>query len=132
MSRPPAPDLAAGRTQTRLALGLLFVLSAAPTLIALGHGGVENPGLKLPGFAVTAFVLWQVYRGSRLALYLTLALSVLGGLALTLLSPLGGLSLRTLVLLLVGLAFAICGLSLYAHPPIKAFLEAQRRGARPS
>ena len=132
MSRPSlAPDLAAGRFQTLLVLGLLFVLVVAPTLIALARGGVvENPAGKLAGFAVTLFVLWQVFRGSRPALFVTLALSGLGGLALMLLSPLGGLSLRTLEVLLVGLVFAICAVALYAHAPIKAFLEWQRRPGR--
>lgn len=129
---PPSPDpadLAAGRLQTLLVLGLIFVLVVSPTVIALAHGGVvEQPGGKLAGFAVTLFVLWNVYRGSLIALFVTLALSGLGGLFLMLLSPLGGFSLRTLEVLLVGLVFAICAAALYAHGPIKAFLLSQRQG----
>ncbi len=125
-------ELSAGRLQTLLALGLLFVLSAAPTLMALGRGGVENPGLKLAGFVVELFLLWNVYRGSLIALFIALAIFGLGGLLTMLVSPIGGFSLRTLVLLLAGLVFAICAAALYAHPPIKAFLAYQRRQPRPS
>ncbi len=129
MSRAlPPTDLSQGRTQALLVLGLIFVLSAAPTLIAWGHGDFANAGVKLASFAVTVFVLWNVYRGSLIALFVTLALSGLGGVLLMLVSPLGGFSLRTLVVLLAGLVFAICAAALYAHPPIKAFLTAQRQG----
>ncbi len=133
MSRPTlAPELVTGRAQTQLALGVIFVLSAAPTLANWVRGDFVNVGLKLAGFAVTAFVLLQVYRGSQIALFLTLALSGLGGFALMLLSPLGGISVQTVLLLLAGLAFAICAIALYAHAPIKAFLSAQRRSRRPA
>ncbi len=126
--RQPSPDpsLALGRTQARLSLGVIFLLSAAPVVARWVRGDVAQAGVQLAGFAVTAFVLWQVYRGSRVALFVTLAITVLGGLALMLLSPLAGISVQTLMLLLAGLAFAICGLALYAHAPIRAFLEAQR------
>jgi hypothetical protein len=128
MSRPNLPpDLVLGRAQTQLALGVIFVLSAAPTVANWVHGDFLNVGLKVAGFAVTAFVLWQVYRGSQIALFLTLALSGLGGFALMLLSPLGGVSVPTVLLLLAGLAFAVSAIALYAHAPIKAFLAAQRR-----
>ena len=130
MSRPLSPELLQGRAQTQLALGIIFVLSAAPTLANWVRGDVQGVGLKLGGFALTAFVLWQVYRGSLIALYLTLALSGLGGFALMLLSPLGGFSVQTVFLLVAGLAFAICAIVLYVHAPIKAFLEAQRRSLR--
>lgn len=129
MSRPTlTPELSAGRAQTQLALGVIFVLSAAPTLANWVRGDFVNAGIKLAGFGVTAFVLWQVYRGSLIALFLTLALSGLGGFALMLLSPLGGVSVQTALLLLAGLAFAVCAIALYAHAPIKAFLVAQRQG----
>ena len=130
MSRPLSPELLQGRAQTQLALGIIFVLSAAPTLANWVRGDFQNVGLKLAGFAVTAFVLWQVYRGSLIALYLTLVLSGLGGFALMLLSPLGGFSVQTFFLLAAGLAFAISAIALYAHAPIKAFLLAQRRHSR--
>lgn len=128
MTRPsPTSELAQGRAQAQLVLGILFVLSAAPTVANWVRGDFANAGIKVAGFAVSAFVLWQVFRGSLLALYVTLVLSVLGGLALMLLSGLAGLSVQMLILLLAGFAFAACGLALYVHAPIKAFLEAQRR-----
>jgi hypothetical protein len=127
----PTPELLQGRAQTQLALGVLLVLVMAPTVSNWVRGDVQYLGSKLAGFAISALVLWQVYRGSRVALYITLGLSVLGGLTLMLLSPLGGFSVRSLILLLAGLAFAVCGLALYAHAPIKAFLEAQRRARQP-
>lgn len=130
MSRPLSPELLQGRAQTQLALGIIFVLSAAPTLANWVRGDFQNVGLKLAGFALTAFVLWQVYRGSLIALFLTLALSGLGGFALMLLSPLGGFSVQTFFLLAAGLAFAISAIALYAHTPIKAFLLAQRGHSR--
>lgn len=130
MSRPLSPELLQGRAQTQLALGIIFVLSAAPTLANWVRGDFQSVGLKLAGFALTALVLWQVYRGSLIALFLTLALSGLGGFTLMLLSPLGGFSVQTFFLLAAGLAFAVCAIVLYAHPPVKSFLEAQRRAAR--
>ena len=127
---PLAPHLVQGRAQTLLTLGVLFVLSAAPTLANWVRGEFQTVGVKLAGFALTAGVLWLVYRGSRIALLLTLGLSVFGGLSLMLLSPLGGLSAQTVLLLVAGLAFAVCGLLLYAHPPIRDFLQAQRPKAK--
>jgi hypothetical protein len=131
LSSNPSPELLQGRAQTQLALGVLLVLVMAPTVSNWVRGDFQYLGSKLVGFALSALVLWQVYRGSRVALYVTLGLSVLGGLTLMLLSPLGGFSVRSLILLLAGLAFAVCGLALYAHAPIKVFLEAQRRSRRP-
>ena len=130
MSRPLSPELLQGRAQTQLALGIIFVLSAAPTLANWVRGDFQGVGPKLVVFAITAFVLWQVYRGSLIALYLTLVLSGLGGFALMLLSPLGGFSVQTVFLLVAGLVFAICAIVLYVHAPIKAFLETQRRSPR--
>jgi len=105
--RQPSPDpsLALGRTQARLSLGVIFLLSAAPVVARWVRGDVAQAGVQLAGFAVTAFVLWQVYRGSRVALFVTLAITVLGGLALIAPQPPGRASpSQTLMLLLAGLA----------------------------
>lgn len=132
MNRPPvappvSPALAQGRSHLQLALGVLFVLGSAPTISNWVRGDLTDWGGKAVGIVLSALLLWQVYCGRRWALYITLGLSVLGGLALMLLSPLAGLSLRLPLLLIAGLAFAVSGLALYAHPPIKGFLAYQAR-----
>lgn len=132
--RPPlSPELEQGQRQAQLALGVLFVLGVVPTLSSWVRGDFQNAPARIFGFALSGYLLWQVYRGSRPALYLTLALALPGGLALLLLSPLGGVSVTTLILMLAGLGFAVCGLALTVHPPVRDFLAAQRgsRSGRP-
>ncbi|GGQ93116.1 hypothetical protein [Deinococcus ruber] len=129
MSRPPAtlsPLALQGRAQTQLALGVILVLSLAPTVADWVRGDMQGAGGRIVGAVLTALVLWQVYRGATWALYLTVALSVLGGLGLMLLSGLNGFKIQTLILFAVGAGFAVSGLALYSQQAIRAFLDGQR------
>ncbi|ULH16045.1 hypothetical protein MF271_05275 [Deinococcus sp. KNUC1210] len=127
---PQAPTLSPlalqGRAQTQLALGVLLVLSLAPTVADWVRGDFQGAGGRIVGAVLTALVLWQVYRGATWALYLTVVLSVLGGLGLMLLSGLNGFKVQTLILFAVGAGFAVSGLALYSQQAIRAFLEGQR------
>ena len=129
MSRPSptlSPLALQGRAQTQLALGVLLVLSLAPTFADWVRGDFQGAGSRIVGAVLTALVLWQVYQGKTWALYVTIALSVLGGLGLMLLSGLNGFKIQTLILFAVGLGFAVSGLALYSQQAIRAFLDVQR------
>ena len=138
MSRPgPAlsPLALQGRAQLQLALGALLILSLAPTLADWVRGDFHAAGSRSLGAVLTGLLLWQVYKGARWALLVTVGLSVLGGLGLMLVSGLSGFRVQTLLLLFVGLGFAVCGLAIYAQQPIQSFLAAQRsrpRSSRPT
>ncbi|MFC4455572.1 hypothetical protein [Deinococcus sonorensis] len=131
MSRPVPPSPAdQGRLQLLLALAVIFALSVIPAVSRLLHGDAQRRLPDLISAVLTALLLVWLYRGARPALYLTLALSIGGGVLTALLSVVGGFTASGLAALLAGLAFAAAGIAIATLPGIQAFLAWQRGRAR--
>ncbi len=123
MSGPPSA-VPAGQTLTRALLLLILLLAAVP-VVGRWLGGDFERGLRNAlTLAASAWLLWNVDKGSLLAWRVTVSLSIgLGVLALLVGLVAGQGAWGGWTVSLVGVVFIGCGLLLVGLPEVRAYLD---------
>ena len=130
MSGPPSA-VPAGQTLTRALLLLILLLAAVP-VVGRWLGGDFERGLRNAlTLVASAWLLWNVDKGSVLAWRVTVSLSIgLGVLALLVGLVAGQGAWGGWIVSLVGVVFIGCGLLLVGLPEVRAYLDTRWKAWR--
>ncbi|WP_420594634.1 hypothetical protein [Deinococcus sp.] len=136
MSRSTPKPAPAGQTMTRTLLLLILLTAAVPVLGRWIQGDFARWLSNALILLASAWLLWNVDKGSVLAWRVTTGLSIITGVLALLVGLIAGQegTWGGWVVVVVGLIFMGCGLLLVGLPDVRAYLDTRwaswRRGKR--
>ena len=126
MSRSTSTPAHAGQLTTRTLLLLILLLAAVPVVGRWVQGDFARWPANALILLASAWLLWNVDRGSVLAWRVTTALSIASGVLALLLGLMAGRGdWGGWIVSLVGLIFMGCGLMLVGLPDVRGYLDSR-------